>query len=314
VNTKTVSALAVTLVLASGFGATAGVIGAGRAAYGTRLGPRTTEARFTASARHTSVSRSELAKDDATHLLSLVRLPAGSKRVASQPKGDDSLLGSPGQTVADPNLVDLHRFFVVATRPASLDAFVLSHRPSGSERSGYGSGGLYGNTDQWFVSFSWPAVKALLDSRTLVLSIAGLPGNRSGLRVDAEVTWLSAKPPGDIIAKGAKVLTVVLSAGLNSGEAAHGPVRTSDPAKIEAIRRFINGLGVFPPGIRHCPAELGQVLRISFAKRTGSAPFDVVVADTSGCEGITVWRRAHAVEPGLSGALVSFVEHELGLS
>jgi hypothetical protein len=260
------------------------------------------------------LSRSELAERDAAHLLGLVRLPPGSKRVDSGPSGDGKLLSSPGETIGDPNLVDLHRFFVVAASATSLDAFVLSHRPLGSKRSGYGTGGVYGNTDQWFVSYSWPPVSTVLDSRTLVFSIAGLPGNRSGVRVDAEVTWLPAKPPGDLIPKGAKVLTAVLSDGLNPGESGHAPVTTTDPAKIEAIRDFINSLGVFPPGVRHCPAELGQNLTVSFAKSSDSAPFDVVVADASGCEGITVLRHGHAIQPGLSGALVPFVEHELGFS
>lgn len=313
-SSKPVSTVAVTLVLASGFGAIVGLIGTGGPSNVTRSVPRPAEIRLTTREGHTAVSRSELARRDVAHLLSLVRLPGGARRVALEPKGDDSLLSSPGETIGDPDLVDLHRFYVVAASPTSLDAFVLSHRPAGSKTSGYGSGSLYASTDEWFASFSWAPRKALLDSRTLVLSIAGLPGNRCGLRVDAEVTWLPAKPPGDVIAKGAKVITVVLSAGLNPGEAAHRPVSTNNPAKIEAIRTFINNLGVFPPGIRHCPADFGQTLSISFAKSDGAPAFDLVVADTSGCEEITVWHRGHAVEPRLGGALAPFVEHELGFS
>lgn len=266
-----------------------------------------------------ALSRRDLALKDAAHLLTLVRLPSGSARVAKEPSGDSQLLGTAAESIADPNLVDLHRFFVAPQNAWTVYRYERSHPPLRSTSrggyNGYGTAGTSGNTNEWFVSYSWPPEKQLLDSRVLVISIAALPGHRSGIRLDAEVTWLPAKPVGDVIPTGAKVLTAVLSAGMNPGEAGHAPVTTTDPAKIEGVRNFVNQLSVVSPGGRFCPADFGQKLTISFAENAQVPPFAVVVADVAGCEEVQVQRFGHAVQPELSGyGLVSFVERELGFS
>ena len=168
-------------------------------------------------ARLASPSRHDLALRDAAFLLTLVRLPSGSARLTEEPSGDSHLLSTAAQSIGDPNLVDLHSFFVAPQNAWTLYRYERSHPPSGSTSrggyNGYGTASTYGNTDEWFVSYSWLPVEALLDSRVLVISIAALPGRRSGIHVDAQVTWLPAKPAGDIVPTGAKVLTAVLSAG-----------------------------------------------------------------------------------------------------
>jgi hypothetical protein len=308
-NAKRVSILTASLVLAGTFWACGGVQVIQTASSSPRL-------QLTADATK-ALSPGALARRDAVQLLSRVRLPRGSKRVAGQPSGDGNVLSSPAQQVADPNLVDLHRFYVVAEDSTDVYAYVQSHRPAGSTLSGSGTGANASSTDQWFVSYGWPPIKTVLDTRTLVISIAALPDDRSGIRVDARVTWLPAKPAGDLIGKGATVLTAVLSKGLNPGEAGHLPVTTADPRKIEAIRDFINSLGVVAPGVRMCPVDFGQYLTISFSKSAGAVPFDVVVADTSGCQEVQVQHFGHAVEPELWGpqpGLVPFVERELSFS
>src|ERR1035441_8493848 len=70
--------------------------------------------------------------------------------------------------------------------------------------NGFGTSNIYGNTNEWFVSYGWLPVNTLLDTRVLVISIAALPDHRSGIRVDAQVTWLPAKPAGDRIPGGEK--------------------------------------------------------------------------------------------------------------
>ena len=270
-------------------------------------------------ARLASPSRRDLALRDAAFLLTLVRLPSGSARLTEEPSGDSHLLSTAAQSIGDPNLVDLHSFFVAPHNAWTLYRYERSHPPSGSTSrggyNGYGTASTYGNTDEWFVSYSWLPVEALLDSRVLVISIAALPGRRSGIRVDAQVTWLPAKPAGDIVPTGAKVLTAVLSAGLNPGEPGHSPVTTTDPKEIEAIRDFVNRLNVVPPGVRFCPVDFGQNLTISFRKDAQTTPFAVVVADVGGCEEVQVQRFGHVAQPELSGyGFVPFVERELGFS
>ena len=270
-------------------------------------------------ARPGAPSRRDLALRDAAHLLTLVRLPTGSTRLALEPSGDSHLLRTAAQSIGDLNLVDLHSFFVAPQNPWALYRYERSHPPSGSTSRGgynsYGTASTYGNTDEWFVSYSWLPVETLLDSRVLVISIAALPGHRSAIRVDAQVTWLPAKPAGDIVPTGAKVLTAVLSAGLNPGEPGHSPVTTTDPERIEAIRAFVNQLSVVPPGARFCPVDFGQYLTISFRVTAQTKPLAVVVAHVGGCEEVQVERGGHVAQPELSGyGLVPFVERELGFA
>ncbi len=171
--------------------------------------------------------------------------------------------------------------FVAPMRARKLYRYERSHPSLGSaSRAGsnsFGTSGTYGNTEEWFVSYSWLPVKTLLDTRVSLISIVALPGHQSAIRVDAQVTWL--------------------------------------PAKIEAIREFVNQLGVLPPGVRSCPIDFGQHLTISFRKQAQAKPLAVVVADAGGCEDVQVQRFGHAVTPALSGyGLVPFVERELGFS
>ncbi len=260
-----------------------------------------------------AISRRLLARRDAAHLLRLVRLPSGSRRLANEPRGDHHLLSSPGQTTGDPNLVDVHGFFVVAASPPSVETYLRSYVPTGAVSDGFGTASVRGVADEWFVDDRWPPVKTVLDTRTLVISIAALPNHRSGIRVDAQVTWLRAKPAGDLIPAGAKSLTAVLSHGLNPGERGHKPVTTTDPAKIAAVRAFINQLGVLSPGVRFCPADFGQYLTISFRKSAHARRFAFVVVDVGGCEVAQVHQFGRLIHPSLAGqGLVSFVEQELG--
>jgi hypothetical protein len=54
-----------------------------------------------------SLSRPELARRDAARLLTLVRLPPESRRLAQAPRSDAKILSSPAQSLGDPDLVDL---------------------------------------------------------------------------------------------------------------------------------------------------------------------------------------------------------------
>lgn len=139
-----------------------------------------------------SPSRRDLARHDAAYLLTLVRLPTGSARLTAEPSGDSHLLRTAAQSIGDPNLVDLHGFFVAPQNAWTLYRYERSHPPSGSTSRGgynsYGTASSYGNTDEWFVSYSWLPVKTLLDSRVLVISIAALPqGRRSSRRCCRQV-------------------------------------------------------------------------------------------------------------------------------
>lgn len=245
-------------------------------------------------------------------MLGRVALPPGARIVSGEPRGDGGLLARPGQSPAAENLVDVVRF-AVAPGSATTDVdWMKAHPPAGSRAGGSGSSSTSAGPDEWFVAFSWPAVGQLLDSRTVAVSVAQLGDGLSGIRVDAQVTWLPAKPPGDIVPDGVTVLTAALS-GLNPGEPPHAPTTTTSAALIAAIRAQLDALPVVAPGSGSCPAAFGHVLTLSFRDQAGAQPVAVVVASTSGCEVVQVFREGHLGEPSLDGyGFASLVEGELG--
>ena len=244
-----------------------------------------------------SPSRPTQARSDARALLTKVVLPKAVVPVSKLPGG---LLSTPPQTPATPDLVDLHRLYVVGEPVATALAFVKAHQPA---HTSVGTEGTSGTTTppittEWFIGFSWPPVGSVLNSRQVLVSLAALSSNRTAIRLDAEVTWLPAKPAGDLIPPGPDLLRAELSRGLN-GEQGRGPTTTKDPAVIEAIRSRVNGLGVFPPGVMSCPADFGQELTLTFRWPASRHPAVVVTADVAGCQVVAVTRSGHEVQPEL---------------
>lgn len=204
------------------------------------------------------------------------------------------------QTIGSPNLVESHRFFVTDMAAPKVAVWLRHHPTSGTRTTDYGTSHAHGRPVEWSVTENFAPVRALFDNRALVFSIAELHGGQSAIRVDAQVTWLPAKPPGDLIGLTGAV-TVSLSAGLNPGEGRHPPVTVTDPAKIAPIKHHLNALEVFPSGTRLCPADFGQYLTISFEHEADAAPFATARVDTSGCQIVQIRRLGRIVEPPLWG-------------
>lgn len=242
--------------------------------------------------------RPAIARRAAERILEGVTLPAGSKTRAHPPS---RFLRQAPSVPGDPDLVDLHRFAVVDRSAHRLLAFLRAHPAPGATSSGSGEAGGRRGTYEWELSFSFPPVATVLDSRTLVESVVSLGAERSALRLDAQVTWLPAKPAADRIPADAKLLTAWLSKGLNPWQHGHRPVTTSDSSLVSRIRQDVNDLGVQAPGVYACPADFGQVLHLVFRPKAGAAPLAVVLVDPAGCEGVTVVRDGRAVKPSLDG-------------
>jgi hypothetical protein len=261
-------------------------------------------------ARPATATRPVIARRAAARILREAKLPPGSRRVTRPPS---KYLRAPASSPADPDLVDLHRFEVVPESVSALLAYLKVHPEKGSTFSGEGYAGDRSGTYEWEIGFQLPPVGTVLDSRQLQASVVRLGHDKTGLRLDAEVTWLPRKPSGDPIPADVRVVTVWRSKGFNPGELGHGPVTTAKKSLVGDIRRDVNTLGVEPPGIFSCPADFGQVLHIVFRTAPGTAPVAVVEADVSGCGIATVIRHGQAVRPALAGrGLVAEVERLLG--
>jgi hypothetical protein len=57
---------------------------------------------------------------------------------------------------------------------------------------------------------------------------------------------------------------------------------------VARIAALVDGLSVFPPGARSCPADFGGGIRLSFrASRNGPVPA-LVTIDPAGCQQVSV--------------------------
>lgn len=287
------------LVTAVTLGAGAGIWFGARSAFesGSATGPAISTFPHTPVRNSESAppSRATLARMAAEHLLSELRLPPGTSRSAAAPAGSDSRLKTPLAVPADADLVDLTRYYTVPLSPSRVLSWVKSHRPTGASASiGGGMAGGQVSPGLWGLGLTWPPARVqprlaprgdgeVIDSAAVMIEATVLPGGRSALRVDSEVTWLPPKDRSDVVPASVKVLT----ASVPDTKAAS--VTTHDQKVIEQLRKAVSGLPVAPPSARSCPADLfGQSVRLAFGSPGVATPAAVVTADRSGCGFVSV--------------------------
>jgi hypothetical protein len=114
--------------------------------------------------------------------------------------------------------------------------------------------------------FALPAVPGVLTQRWLVV-LAVPDGGGTAIRADAQVVWLPARPSAERIPPGATVVTVTPVFGFQPDkklEPLDPAFTVTDPAKVAGIAAAIDGLAVYPPGVRACPADFGPAMRLTF--------------------------------------------------
>ena len=137
-------------------------------------------------------------------------------------------------------------------------------RTGSRPRAGTGTGLGRGFATTWYQMFSLPDVPGVLDSRELVVEVVQ-DGDKTAIRVDAQVAWQPARPASEKVPAAAKAVTISMDLGLNQGgKKPPKPVTITDPAKVRALTALINGLALFPPGAFSCPADFGDDLVLTF--------------------------------------------------
>jgi hypothetical protein len=238
---------------------------------------------------HATTSHNKtLAKADATKLLSKLRLPAGAVRVAHAPRGVD--LTVPFQQLT-PNLVDVHKWWLVPGSPSVVLAYVLAHPPTGSAQTMSAAAGAsveaYG--------FTWADVPGVLSQRMLGVQAAPAPNQSTAVRADGEDIWIRPRPKSERIPAGVGFVRVTAT----DEAIKQGPFTSSSTATIKRVVALVNALPLFPPGAFACPADWGSVT-ISFYRVSGggNAPLAVATADNGGCGGVELTIAGHH-EPAL---------------
>ncbi|HSN02560.1 MAG TPA: hypothetical protein VLS91_03655 [Acidimicrobiales bacterium] len=234
----------------------------------------------------TNAQRRALATFEARHLFTLVTLPSGSREVARSNPAIDRTLLSMGARSADPDQVDLTRFYLVTRGPWALN-WLESHVPVGGTRSGWGTGSGPGQPTSHTLTFSFVG-PPVLSSVQLQYSMVISPSGELGLRVDANVLWTPRKSPFSLIASGATKVVVTMDRGFNVRNGRVTTVTIDSRATIASIRTTLNGLPVATPGVASCPIDVGALMTLTFWRAGSTSPFAKVAADPGGCGAVTV--------------------------
>jgi hypothetical protein len=223
------------------------------------------------------------ARTDAALLLTLIALPAGAERSASEPAGDHGRLASPEARPATPNLLDDHAWWTLPGTPAQTLSYIRAHPPAGSTLTGTDSGATYGVTTSEGITFSWPPITDVLETRQLSVSAVALPGNTTGLRVDAQVVWVTPRPASETIPTGAHLLRISVGSSIPANQPHQRPLHITSTSKINAVIALLNALPAAQPGTRSCPADFGIRVRLAFYPTPRRTPSAIAEIDPQGC-------------------------------
>jgi hypothetical protein len=251
------------------------------------------------SAQTSARSNRRLARADTAQLLTRLGLPPGAVRSGHEPKGGGQVLAHPAGAAVTPNLVDRHAWWTAAGPPTALLSYINSHRPAGA--SLVSSGTVFGGRAVVFETFGWPATDGKLSSRSLVLEAVGLPGQRTGLRADAQDVWITPRPASERIPSRSTSLVVSVR---KAGKAVDGPFTFTKTIRIAAATVLINSLPASQPGAQACPAGFGVDVRLVFRLARVSQPLAVADVNPEGCGGVGLRLRGREEPPLTSQAFL----------
>jgi hypothetical protein len=220
----------------------------------------------------------------ADRLLASAILPAGSRPVPSPRSGP---LTAPLGFVATPNIADRHALWTVPTRIDDVAAFLKTHLPPAMKLSSWSAGGT-DPTQSVVQELSSPGRD--VHAGFLWWSITPTGPATSLLRLDAEVLWLPARSPGELVAPSDAV------AALTWQQQVFGPPPTvvsaqrtvSDAATVARLRDIFNDLQSDLPGARSCTMFNSGIKETAAFSRTTTDPPDVVATVVGGCSVVTV--------------------------
>ena len=243
------------------------------------------------------------AEDDATAILKFFPVPPGARHVQSPPLVSGGVLKQPIQIPATPDLVDRAAWLIAPGSPSSVLGWEERHVPHEFTLTGSASSdGPPGIEPTRADMFSLPPVAGVLDSRQLIVEVVR-DGADTAIRVDAQVTWLSARPASEQVPARATTVIITMDIGLNQGrKKPPSPATITDPAKVRKLVALINGLPVPLPGIRSCPADFGDSLTLIFRASPHGPPLAVATAELSGCQGVALIIGSKP-QPGLRGGI-----------
>lgn len=256
-----------------------------------------------------SLTPRQRAQDDATAILKFFAVPPGARQVNSPPLVSGGVLKRPIQSPGTPDLVDRTAWLVASGSPSSVLGWEERHVSHEFTLNGSAtSDGPPGIDPTRADMFALPPVAGVLDSRQLIVEVVR-DGAGTAIRVDAQVTWLPARPPGDQVPARAKAVTIAMDIGMNqAGKKPPRPVTITDPVKVRMLVALVNGLPLQSPGIRSCPAGFADDLTLTFRASPQGPPLAVATVELSGCQNVGMLIGGKR-EPGMRGGIAQRILH-----
>jgi hypothetical protein len=225
---------------------------------------------------------------------------------------------------ASPNLVASRAWWTLNGSPRTVLAAIEAHPPPGARIASSGSGEDHGHTTSEWVELTWPPVSGVLLSRSLVVEALPLRPHGTALGVDAQVIWITPRPPSEVIPPGSRLLRVSVLDTIERNVTVQGPLRITNARRVERAAALLNALPAAQPGTRLCPADFGILVRLAFYTHARRPPQAVALIDPWGCGGVHLTldgRPEPALEsaplPGSgspsSATLVERMDHVLGV-
>jgi hypothetical protein len=263
------------------------------------------------SAARPAAGPKQRAEADADAILASFAVPSGARKLAAAPPVDKGALKSPVQIPVTPDLVDKADWWLAPGKPQQVLAWEAKHVSrryalDGTDNGSFPTGREGGGEEVWADMFSLPDITGVLDSRELVVEVVQ-DGDKTAIRVDAQVTWQPAVPASEKVPAAAKAVTISMDPGMNQGsKKPPKPVTITDPAKLGALRALINSLPLFPPGDFSCPAAFGGNLVLTFRARPGTPALAVATDMRSGCGGVdlTIGGKSEPTLAAVSGTQI----------
>jgi hypothetical protein len=231
------------------------------------------------------------------------RLAAELVGMAILPSQAQLYLGPPPSSVAaafeaesTPNLVDVHRLWIVNAPSDPVVSFFRSHVPPtwvDGACCGYSVGGSHVTVRM--VLFSPPPylLRATWTvTAQLQMSVARRTATTTWVRADAQVVWRSRRDPAERVSPEDRVVIVTLEPAItpDPGHAPHEFLVT-DGRTVERLKNTFNDLLVAVPGPTSCTGAPDYTLRFAM---TATSPPDVVANLQCGQTTVTIHGRTAA--------------------
>jgi hypothetical protein len=190
----------------------------------------------------------------------------------------------------------------------------VAHHPAGVAAAVVGARTTSGVVNSEYGQLVWPTIPGVLSTRSVIVDVVQLPDGSTALRADAQVVWVTPRPPSERTPPGSHLLRVSLVGGFNRDRLKQRPFTVTAKKRIHEIVALLNSLPAEQPGLRSCPADFGIRVRLALYAKRGVRPLAVAEADPSGCGGVGL-SLGDTEQPRLEGgiSLVQKVQKVLGV-